>query len=364
MGKFLRRLSALLHRRRLKRELAEEMAAHREMMPPERRRNFGSPLHFQEQTADHWGWTFLDHLRQDLVFAARQLRRSPSFTFTAIAVLALGIGVNLAEAHIFVAFLHRLNVRDVDSLCAFYRVTPQRMTGAFSVQEIEFYRRNTTVLSAVIAQTDGRNICQSPDSAEFRCILVSGNFFETLGIAPLYGRLLNGQDDQPGSPPVAILGYDYWQSRFGGDPRIVMQTIRLNDKPLQVVGIGPPTFGGLGWHAQAWVALSQYPYLSGVNLAVDHATRLTAMYGRLKPGISREAAEAEFRSLTAALRRQQHMPLEGADGTLAALAGLGGRRILTHINDPDPILIESSAERRRVEQAGFEVAEDGMEIAL
>ena len=63
-------------------------------------------------------------------------------------------------------------------------------------------------------------------------------------------------------------------------------------------------------------------------------------------------------------RRMGHMPLDGADGTLAALAGLGGRRILTHINNTNPILIEGSAERRRVEQAGFEVAEDGMEIAL
>jgi len=63
-------------------------------------------------------------------------------------------------------------------------------------------------------------------------------------------------------------------------------------------------------------------------------------------------------------RRMGHMPLDGEDGTLAALAGLGGRRILTHINNTNPILIEGSAERRKVEQAGFEVAEDGMEIAL
>jgi pyrroloquinoline quinone biosynthesis protein B len=63
-------------------------------------------------------------------------------------------------------------------------------------------------------------------------------------------------------------------------------------------------------------------------------------------------------------RRMGHMPLDGEDGTLAALAGLGGRRILTHINNTNPILIEGSAERRKVEQAGFEVAEDGMEIVL
>jgi pyrroloquinoline quinone biosynthesis protein B len=63
-------------------------------------------------------------------------------------------------------------------------------------------------------------------------------------------------------------------------------------------------------------------------------------------------------------RRMGHMPLDGADGTLATLAGLGGRRILTHINNTNPILIEGSAQRRKAEGAGFEIAEDGMEIVL
>ena len=93
---------------------------------------------------------------------------------------------------------------------------------------------------------------------------MSGNYFGDLGITPLYGRLLNEQDDQPGSPPVAVLGYGYWQSRFGGDPRIVMQTIRLNDKPVQVVGVAPPEFGGLvQQQTQVWMPASRYPYLTG-----------------------------------------------------------------------------------------------------
>src|SRR5579864_7191504 len=119
MRKLLRRLSAFWHRRKLRRELQEEMDAHREMMPASRQRYFGSTLRLQEETADQWGWTFLDRFRQDFAYGVRSLARSPGFALTAIALLSLGIGVNLAEIHLLQALRHRLQVRDLDSLCQF-----------------------------------------------------------------------------------------------------------------------------------------------------------------------------------------------------------------------------------------------------
>src|SRR5262249_36246561 len=151
MGKLLRRVSAFVHRRRIRRELEEEMAAHRERMPAERQRYFGSTLRLQEEIGDQWGWTGLDRFRQDLLYGMRSLRRSPGFTLTAVAVLALGIGVNLAEIHLFHAVLHRLQVRGVDSLYRFARVTRERRPETLSLPAIEFYRRHNTVLAAVIA---------------------------------------------------------------------------------------------------------------------------------------------------------------------------------------------------------------------
>src|SRR5258708_17988894 len=306
MRKLMRRISALIHRRRLQRELQEEMAATGGWMPADRQRQFGSTLRFQEEAGDQWGWTWLDHFRQDVVYAARSLGRSPGFALTAIAVLSLGIGVNLAEIHVFNAHFHHLHVRDVDSLCWFYRMTRERTTTGFSIPEIEFYRRHNTVLSAVIAETDVPGVYHAHDSTDLRCSLVSGTYFGDLGIAPLYGRMLNEQDDKPGSQPVAVLSYGYWQSRFGGDPAMVMKTIRLNDKPVQVVGVAPVQFGGLVRQANVWMPTSQYPYLTGDGrLLQDFGTPRSSMFGRLKPGISREAAQAQFRSLTAGLRSLQ-----------------------------------------------------------
>jgi len=282
------------------------MAAHRETMPPGRRRNFGSTLRFQEQAADQWGFAWLDHLRQGLAYATRQLRRSPGFTLTAIAVLSLGIGVNLAEAHIFNAVLRRaeLHVRDVDSLCRFFHVTPQGRRDGFSLPAIEFYRRNNTLLSAVIAEARVPEVFLAQDSNALRASAVSGDYFGELGIAPVYGRLLDEQDDQPGSPPVAVLSYRFWQSRFAGDPEMVIETIRLNEKPVRVVGIAPPQFGGLGSNPNLWMPVSQYAWLTGsARLLLDYP--VTSMFGRLKPGISREAAQAEYRSLIAGLRQEQ-----------------------------------------------------------
>jgi predicted permease len=310
MRRFFRRAFALLHRRRLERQLAEDMAAHREMMPPERRRHFGSDLRLREEAADQWGWTWIDHFRQDLTYGARQLRRSPGFTLTAVAVLSLGIGVNLAEVHLFEAAVHRLQVRDPDSLCQFYRVTKQGLGRTLSLPAIDFYTRHNTVLSAVITETNVGGVLHEGDSDALQCSLVSANFFSELGIVPAYGRLLDEQDGRDGAPPVAVLSYRYWQNRFGGDPSIVGKTIRLNDRPVEVVGIAPPQFAGLVSQAVPfWMPVAQYAYLTGdpspAAIFSDFGALRTYMIGRLKPGVSLAAAEAQFRSLTAELRAEE-----------------------------------------------------------
>src|SRR4051812_34196939 len=124
MGKLWRRIVFMLHRRRLERELGEEMEAHRELMPPDRRSNFGNTTRLREDSREAWSWNWVEQLSQDLSYGARVLKRAPGFTLGAVAVLALGIGVNLAEFEIFDAMIfHRFTFRDADAALQFAHVS-------------------------------------------------------------------------------------------------------------------------------------------------------------------------------------------------------------------------------------------------
>ena len=119
IAKSIRRFRYFLNRRQLQRELVDEMAAHRDMMPEDRRAAFGRDLHLREDAREVWVWRWLDHFRQDLAYAARMFWRSPGFTLGAITVLALGVGVNLAEFQIFDAIFHRITVQSAEIFSGF-----------------------------------------------------------------------------------------------------------------------------------------------------------------------------------------------------------------------------------------------------
>ena len=306
--KTLRRISFLLRRGRMERELAEEMETHRAMMPPGNGSEFGSAVRLREESRDAWSWTWVEQFLQDLAYGVRALRHAPAFTLGALAILALGVGVNLAEFQIFDAMLfHRLNIRDVDSCVEFARISRQGRSPGFPSGAVEVYAAQSTSFAWLISEDTSFEMAIEGDPAQ-RTALVSPNYFGSLGVLPAWGRLLDSRDAQPGAPAVAVMAYPYWQTRWGADPHVVGRIVRINDKPVQIVGVLPYTFDGLwGRRTALWLPAAIRPSIvaGGVPLSQDFSRPSELLFGRLKPGVPRTAGEAELTSITRQLMRIQ-----------------------------------------------------------
>jgi predicted permease len=310
MGDFFRRIRFLVHRRDQLEALENDMAFHREMAAREGRSNFGNAPRLQEEARESWGWTWIDRLLQDMRFAARILRRSPSFTLIAVLVLAIGIGVNIGAFSLFnMLVLKPLPVRDPATLVRLQRQSPCCSASELPYGAAMFYARRTRTLEAVIGTMGGPPIRFENDAQTASAIFVTGNYFAELNSAAAAGRLLDpSRDDQPGAAPVAVLDYGFWQQRYAADPSVVGKVIHLNNKAVTVVGVTAFDFASLdGQRSDIWLPIALQPYL------VDGSTALTdmnfghatfRMWGRLAAGVSKAAADQELRALTSQLRSQ------------------------------------------------------------
>ena len=312
MSEFFRRIYYLLNRRRLEQELRQDMEAHREMLGAHGQ-DFGNPTLLREQAREAWGWGWLDRLWQDLRFGARLLRKSPALVLTATAVLALGVGVNITAFNLVdVMFFRPLPVRDPHSLVQFSVEAPTFSSGDLPYAAVMYYAANNNVFSSVLAQTSTNLTLTSEPNENLHAGLVSANYFSELGSSPAYGRLFDPKtDDLPDSPPVVVLGYRYWQSHFGGDPTAVGRTIRLNQHPATIIGVTSFNFTGLdvehGESDAVWLLLSRFAYFvpdTKLLTSFDFSESGVHMSARLRPGITRKAAEASLAPISQELVRQ------------------------------------------------------------
>lgn len=308
MGNFLRRIHYLLNRRRLNAELQDDMEFHREMATRAGRNNFGNALRMREQAHEAWGWTWLDRLVQDLHYGARILKRAPGFTFVAVLVLSIGVGVNAAAFSLFdMITLKPLPVPDADRIVRLERRSPNDYTSEMSYPSFLFYRENAKSLSATMAVLGVPPMQIDDDLQPTSASFVTANYFTELGTRAAYGRLFNtSQDDSPDAPPVVVLSYGLWQRRFGSDPNVVGRIIRLNKKQATVVGVTPFEFASLGGqHPDVWMPIVRQPYfIEHSTILNDWSNSSVRMWGKLAPGVSANAAEQELRALTAEIRRQ------------------------------------------------------------
>lgn len=188
--------------------------------------------------------TYMDRLKQDLVVALRRLRSSPGFTIAAVITLALGIGANTTIFTAVNAVIFRsLPVDHPEQLVALNTLA---FKAEFPVQSFPNYRdtrdRSTNVLSGLAAyRVDPVNFSRAAgDNSRSWGYLVTGNYFDMLGVRAGRGRVLHPDDDVTrGGHPVAVISYTFWQKRFGGDPGAVGSKVKLNGLDYTIVGVAP-----------------------------------------------------------------------------------------------------------------------------
>lgn len=262
----------------------------------------------------------MNSLMQDLRYAMRQLRKSPGFTITVVVTLALGIGANAAVFTLFDQVLLRmLPVERPKELVRF------EWTGAFSGSMSSFggdtsnyfsypmykdLRDQNQVFSGILAADKAQvgiswhNQAENEDGE-----VVSGNYFQLLGLKPAAGRLFTPQDDTAkDSNPVTVLSYNYWRNHLGGSRDVIGQTILINGHSFTIIGVAPPNFDSAigGYRPSVFVPTSMddiaMPWRAPLDDLKNHQSVWLTLVARLKPGVTRQQADASMKPLWHSLR--------------------------------------------------------------
>ena len=269
------------------------------------RREFGSVALAAEECRDERGTQFFEQTWQDIRFGLRMLRKSPGFTATAILTLALGIGANSAIFSMMdKVLMQSLPVRSPDELVVISAFDAESDShDSFSYPMYQDFRDRNDVFAGVIAMGGTQmNVSYSGQNEHVRGRIVSGNFFEVLGVHPWAGRLFTQDDDRtPGAHPVAALSYGFWERRFGKDAALVGKTILLNEHAMTVVGIAPPGFYGaeLSNAPDVYVPMMMTTVFNPVpaNRLQSRNHQWLTLMARRKPAVSLQRAQASLEVL-------------------------------------------------------------------
>jgi predicted permease len=304
-------LRSLFRKKRVEGELDEELRDFLEMAAEEKMKQGMSRkdalravrlergnLEVTKEVVRSAGWeSFVEICWQDLRFAARMLRKNPSFTAVAVLTLALGIGANTAIFTMMNGLmLHTLPVRDPGQLVELlhhYPGEPEPGFNGFSWDAYQIMRDGNHVLSHLILGSLNVYVVRG-HGLESQTVFggnVGGTFFETLGVRPAIGRLIGPQDTNMDSSAVAVVGWSFWKSRFNLNPAMVGQKITANDTPLTIIGVTQRGFYGLSNQAQQDIWL---PFSLGDRSSPGFSVGLL---GRLKPGVSIRQARADLATL-------------------------------------------------------------------
>jgi len=343
---FARLINSALGRRddkRLREEMEEHLALQTSdnlragLSPSEARRQallkFGAVEAIQEEYWAEGGLAFVETLLQDFRFGWRSLRKSPGFTAVAVATLALGMGAGTAIFSMVDTLLLRpLPVRHpLDLTYLAFPRDPTHFDSQFSGPEFRQLRDQTRAVfspvNAVILgglsgpgnRADGLTVDGVTRPAQ--TLFVSGEFFQTLGIRPYLGRfILPAEGNTPGSDPVVVLSYRYWQTRFGGDSGVLGKAAYVNGHPVKIVGIAPRGFFGptplIEMEAYLPLSMMTVETAGNTDFLTAPATRNLLLLARLAPGVSLQRANVVLASLGPQFAKQYPRP--GVGTTLQA----------------------------------------------
>ena len=293
-------------------ELTEELQAHLAMAVEQRiqrgespalaranaLREFGNVTHVAEVTRDLWGGASWDAFGRDVRYAARGLRRAPSFTAVAVATLALGIGANTAMFTVVNgALLKPLPFAQPDRLVTLSHWPAEiGLSGLSGVTDHTFAELRATPSRAFASlasfSAKPMTLTGIGDAEQLSAALVSANLMTTLGVSPTIGRTFTAAEERPGDDHVVLLSDQCWRERFGGARSALGRSITLDGVSYTVIGVMPPTFD-FPHGAALWTPLSARPE--------PHMFSFRPVIARLSPGTSIEAARRELEATLARL---------------------------------------------------------------
>ncbi len=315
IDELLRRVVFLFRRDKRMEEIDEEMRLHAELRAGKLReagmaphsaaataeRQFGNRTSLKEAARDVWSFAWLESLWLDLKFAGRVLRDHPGFTSVAVVTLALGVGATTAMFSVIDnVLLEPFPYADQNRLVSIVIHDSSSSSEAggrsmFPAAEFLDYREQNRVFDNVMGVGISRSLWTTGGTPEsVNAPLVTGNAFQFLGVAPLIGRFATPSDLRPGAPPVCVMSYGFWQSRFAGDRHVVGKTLTLDGIPTTVIGVMPPRF--IFWSADVWIP-AQLRRDAGV------APPWFYLLGRLKPGLTVKTADPQIQILAEHLAR-------------------------------------------------------------
>ena len=314
------RLRAIWKRKQLERDLQEEVQFHLAMRQNKLKssgvsqrdahyaahRAFGNVVRVKEDTRMLWTFRWFEDLRQDVRYAARSLRRSPTLAAVVVLSLALGIGANTAIFSLIDAVMLRvLPIDKPEDLTLLRRGTEAQGSTTFTNPLWESVRDHQDIFSGTFAWSSTRfDLARGGAVHYVRGMFISGAYFRTLGIKPAAGRLIVPVDDQRGCAPTAVLSYGFWQDHFGAAPDAIGTTVSLDHQLFQVIGVSPPGFYGVevGDKFDVAVPVCSAALFDGKTPRLeDRSWWWLSVIGRLAPGVTLERANARLAVLSPAI---------------------------------------------------------------